>query len=60
MDAGKDANLVLLDQNPVESVQNLHKIGAVIRAGAYYSDTDLNALKQRAAERLASTPIPAR
>lgn len=60
VEAGKDANLVLLDQNPVESVQNLHKIGAVIRAGVYHSDTDLSALKQRVAERLASTPSPAR
>ncbi len=36
VEAGKNADLVLLDENPIESVQNLHKINAVIRAGSYH------------------------
>jgi Amidohydrolase family len=45
---GMDADLVLLDANPIESVQNLHKISAVIRAGAYYSRGDLDKLTETA------------
>lgn len=59
VEAGKDANLVLLDHNPIESVQNLHTLNAVIRAGRYYSSNDLASLRQQAAERLVSTPATA-
>jgi imidazolonepropionase-like amidohydrolase len=58
VEEGKDANLVLLEANPIESVQNLHKIHAVVRAGVYYSSDALDALKQQAAEHLASAPNP--
>ncbi len=44
---GKNADLVLLDANPVESVQNLHRISGVVRAGCYYSRRDLDALRSR-------------
>ena len=49
IDVGKDADMVLLDGNPIESV---HKNAAshswgVVRAGFYYSNADLNALKTR-------------
>jgi imidazolonepropionase-like amidohydrolase len=44
---GKNADLVLLDANPVESVKNLHRIAGVVRAGYYYSRWDLDALKSR-------------
>lgn len=44
VDVGKHADLVLLDKNPLASVQNLHGIHAVIRAGFYYSQDDLAAL----------------
>jgi hypothetical protein len=47
VEAGKDADLVLLDRSPVESAQNLHQIYGVIRAGFYYSRSDLSTLKQR-------------
>ena len=47
--AGKDANLVLLDANPIDSVQNLHRIHAVVRDGRYYSADDLTRLKERVA-----------
>ncbi|MGA3011322.1 MAG: amidohydrolase family protein [Terracidiphilus sp.] len=54
VEVGKDANLVLLDGNPIESVSNLHKINAVVRAGKYYSGVTLQAMKDGAAAHLAS------
>ena len=41
VEVGKEANLVLLDANPIASVRNLHAIHAVIRNGNYYSADDL-------------------
>lgn len=49
VEAGKDANLVLLDANPIAAVANLHGIDAVVLAGTYYGRGDLDAIK-RAAE----------
>ena len=46
---GKQANLVLLNGNPIESAQNLHGIHAVIRDGRYYDSSALEALKTRVA-----------
>jgi imidazolonepropionase-like amidohydrolase len=48
IDVGKNADIVLLNGNPVESVQNLHKISGVGRAGFYYSPADLDALRAQA------------
>ncbi|QOX65715.1 amidohydrolase family protein [Anoxybacterium hadale] len=42
VEVGKYADLVLLDANPIESVQNLHKIDAVIRAGSYHTKEELD------------------
>jgi hypothetical protein len=50
VEPGKNADLVLLDANPVESVQNLHKIAGVVRAGNYYSHDDLEKLKAEVLE----------
>lgn len=50
---GKDANLVLLDANPVASAANLHRIDAVIRNGAYYGKDTLEKLKRDAEARAA-------
>lgn len=47
VEAGKDANLVLLDANPLADTQNLHNIHAVVRAGRYYSPADLESLKRK-------------
>lgn len=41
VDIGKNADIVLLDANPIESVQHLHEIDAVIRAGAYHDREEL-------------------
>ncbi len=49
VEAGKAADLVLLDANPIESVDNLHAIWGVVRAGQYYASADLEAMKSRVA-----------
>lgn len=46
VEIGKNADIVLLDANPIESVQNLHKIDAVIRAGSFHDKTELDATKE--------------
>jgi imidazolonepropionase-like amidohydrolase len=50
IEVGKNADLVLVEGNPVENVQNLHNISGVVRAGFYYSQADLDALRARAKE----------
>ena len=45
VDVGKHADLVLLDANPVESADHLHRIAGVIRSGRYYGPADLDAIK---------------
>ena len=47
VEAGKNADLVVLDADPTQSVQNLHKIVAVVRAGFYYSRQDLDAMLEK-------------
>ena len=54
VDVGKDANLVVLSANPIQSIQNLHAITGVVRAGTYYSSDALNALKQSVQQHLTS------
>ena len=49
VEPGKDADLVLLDANPMESVANLASIAGVVRAGTYHSRADLDALRRRVA-----------
>lgn len=51
---GKNANLVLLSANPVASIQNLHRIAGVVRAGTYYPASALAAMKQKTADRVRS------
>lgn len=48
VEEGMQADLVLLDGNPVEGVANLHRIGGVVRAGRYYSAADLQQLRESA------------
>jgi hypothetical protein len=47
--AGKHADLVLLDANPVESAEHLHRVSGVVRGGRYLGPADLTALKEKAA-----------
>jgi hypothetical protein len=56
---GKDANLVLLSANPIVSIQNLHRITAVVRGGSYQSADALDAMKNTTARRVATGPVAA-
>jgi imidazolonepropionase-like amidohydrolase len=47
VDVGKNADLVLLDANPVDAAANLHQVSAVVRRGRHYSSADLARLKDR-------------
>lgn len=49
VEPGRDADLVLLDADPLERVDNLHRIAGVVRAGFHYSRSDLDGLKARVA-----------
>jgi imidazolonepropionase-like amidohydrolase len=49
VEPGRHADLVVLDANPLDSVENLHRISAVVRAGKHYSAADLAALKAKVA-----------
>ena len=44
VERGKLADLVLLDEDPLEDIGNTRKIRAVVAAGRYFSREDLNAL----------------
>jgi imidazolonepropionase-like amidohydrolase len=46
VEPGKLADLVVLDADPNQAVANLHTVTGVVRAGRYYSNADLDALKQ--------------
>ena len=48
VEPGRNADLVVLDANPLDNVENLHRINAVVRAGTHYSAAQLAALKVRA------------
>ncbi len=47
VEAGRNADLIVLDANPLDDVKNLHRINAVVRAGTHYSAAELAALKVR-------------
>jgi imidazolonepropionase-like amidohydrolase len=52
VERGRNADLVLLDADPIQNVANLHRIAAVVRAGRYLSRADLDAIESRARESL--------
>ena len=47
VEPGRNADLVLLDANPLDKVSNLHEIAGVVRAGIHYSSQDLDGLRKR-------------
>jgi hypothetical protein len=49
VEAGKVADLVLLDANPLADIHNTEKIRSVIMRGRYFSRSDLDAMLARAA-----------
>ncbi|PHK97285.1 hypothetical protein CGL56_17045 [Neolewinella marina] len=48
VEAGKRANLVLLEENPLDDIRNTLTIAAVINRGRVYDRAQLDALKSRA------------
>jgi imidazolonepropionase-like amidohydrolase len=44
IEKGKRADLVLLDENPLDDIKNIQKIRSVVLAGRYFSRTDLDHL----------------
>lgn len=48
VEAGKNADLVLLDANPLADVANLHRLAGVVRGGIYYSPAALHKLQAEA------------
>jgi imidazolonepropionase-like amidohydrolase len=53
VEAGKEADLVLLDADPTAAAENLHTISGVVCNGIHHSDADLAALKDELADRAA-------
>jgi len=49
VDEGKDADLVLLDADPLTSVDALHRIAGTVRGGRYRDAAELDAVKSRIA-----------
>lgn len=47
VEPGKQADLVLLDANPLENINNTREINAVFRAGRYLSRADLDTMLQK-------------
>jgi imidazolonepropionase-like amidohydrolase len=47
VDVGKNADLVLLDANPVDDAAGLHRVCAVVCGGRHYSTADLGHLKDQ-------------
>lgn len=51
VEAGQNADLVLLDRDPTQSAQALHAVHAVVRAGRHHSREALDAMLARASGR---------
>jgi imidazolonepropionase-like amidohydrolase len=49
VDVGKNADLALLDGDPTADVKHLHQVSGVVRAGRYYTESDLDNIKRRVA-----------
>ena len=59
VDEGKNADLVLLDANPIADVANLDKISGVFLKGKYFSKAALDKLKSDVATAYAAQSIQA-
>ena len=58
VDEGKNADLVLLDANPIQDVLNLDKISAVFLKGKYFPKAALDKLKSDTAVSYAAQAAP--
>ena len=54
VEIGRDADMVLLAADPLDRIENLHRIAGVVRGGDYYSVSDLDAMQSRVADRRGS------
>lgn len=59
VDEGKNADLVLLDANPLTDVANLSKIAGVVLKGKYFSKEALEKLKSDVADAYGRQPLQA-
>jgi imidazolonepropionase-like amidohydrolase len=57
VEVGKNADLVLLEANPIADVVNLSKINGVFLRGKYFSKSALDQLKSTAAQAQAQQPL---
>lgn len=58
IEAGKFADLILLDANPLADIHNTRKIRAVVMRGRYFSRPDLDAMLARASGAPSDSPAP--
>ncbi len=56
---GRDADLVLLDADPLKDIRNTRKISAVFAKGRYFTRAELDTLLQEAAASFGAAPAPA-
>jgi hypothetical protein len=59
VEAGRNADLVLLEADPLADVANLSRIAGVLLRGKYFSKTALEALKEQVATAQAAQPMRA-
>ncbi len=59
VEVNKNADLVLLDANPIADVANLSKIAGVVNAGKFFAKSDLDAMKASVAAVVAKTEMRA-
>ena len=57
VEAGKNADLVLLDANPIADVANLDAVSGVFLKGSYFSKSALDLLKTNIANTFATVPL---
>ena len=58
VETGKEADLLLLDADPLADVANTRRIAAVVVAGSYYSRQRLDAMMDDLARRYATMKVP--
>ena len=58
VDVGKNADLVVLDANPITDVANMSKIAAVVLKGKYFSKAALDKQKADVADAYLKQTLP--
>lgn len=60
VERGRNADLVLLDANPLEDIRNTQKISGVIFNGRFFNKADLQKILQKVEEAAKQAPTPQR